>query len=367
MGPKIAPSRFGGRPARLCRHLGIEHPIVQAPMAGGWTTPELVAAVSNAGGLGVLAAGRLTIDALASGLRRIHELTDRPFGVNFLLAPPEPEPSPSEWAAIHRVLDPLRTELGLARSPEAPPPGPPVLEEQLELVLGDGVPIVSFAMGSPAPWVDRIHQRDGIVMAAATTPDEAVELARAGVDVVVAQGAEAGGHRATFEVGDPADLPLIGTLVLVPAVCDAVAVPVVASGGIMDGRGVAAALALGACGVQMGTRFLMSRESGAFPGYGRSLQEGGVESTRVTWSLTGRPARALANRVLELLEGTGGGHLSWPHQARAALDLYMAGIQRDEPELAPMLAGQGVGLARDLPSAGELVVRLVREMEEALG
>src|SRR5262249_54884371 len=154
------------------------------------------------------------------------------------------------------------------------------------------IPIVSFAMGDPAPFIDRLKRNDAFVVAMATTVEEARRLEAAGVDAIVAQGSEAGGHRSTL--GPPGDqLHPIGTLALVPQVADAVEVPVIAAGGIMDGRGVLAALALGAQAAQLGTRFLRARESGAFPAYRRRLREAMETDTVVTRALTGRPARAL--------------------------------------------------------------------------
>ena len=341
------------------RLLGIRHPIVQAPMAGGWTTPELVAAVTNAGGLGSLAAARVSVEQLDAALTRVRALTDGPVAVNFLLAPPGPPPADAR--AMQAVLDGLRGALDLPPRalPETLPPS--VIEAQLERVLAAGVRIVSFAMGDPGPLVERVHAAGAIAVAAATTVAEAELLARRGIDLIVAQGSEAGGHRATFAVDADGGVPLIGTMALVPAVVDAVACPVLASGGIMDARGLVAALALGAGGVQMGTRFLLASESGVYPSYRRALLAADETDTEVTSALTGRPARAIRNRVLAVMREAGLPSLGWPYQGVAAADLYAAAVARDEAGLAPLLAGQGLRLGRETRPAGEIVEELVRD------
>lgn len=348
----------------LLRLLGVRHPIVQAPMAGGWTTPELVAAVSNAGALGALAAARLTTPQLEEALARVRALTTRPFAVNFLLAAPAPPPRDTQ--AMDAVLDRLRAAHGLpprAARPAAPPAS--AIDEQLGLVLAAGVPVVSFAMGDPGDRVARVQAAGAVAVGTATTVDEAERLAARGVDAIVAQGAEAGGHRGTFDVGAAGEVPLVGTLVLVPAVVDAVRVPVLASGGIMDGRGLVAALALGAGGAQLGTRFLLARESGAYPAYRRALLAARETDTAVTRAISGRPARALRNALVDAIAAAerdeGVAPLPYPHQGLASGDLYEAARARDDAALAPLLAGQGLRLARAEQSADAIVAELVEE------
>jgi nitronate monooxygenase len=345
---------------KLCDQLGIDIPIVQAPMAGGWTTPALAAAVSEAGGLGMLAGARLTADELRAQIVETHRRTRRPFGVNFLLAPPTlPD---GDDPASPRVLDEIRRRLGLP-APLAPAPPPISVADGLDMALEARVPIVSFAMGSPAAWIERLHAAGATIMAAVTTVVEAREVAAAGVDVLVAQGAEAGGHRSTFETGGSDPLPLVGTMALVPAVADAVSVPVVAAGGIMDGRGIVAALALGAAGVQLGTRFLLAHESGAPPSYRRQLLRADETATVVTDVFSGRPARGLRNAFVRMFEQRGARPLGWPRQGAAALDIYRASLE-DDGEWATLFAGQGLPLARREQPAGEIVRELVAEARE---
>jgi nitronate monooxygenase len=197
-------------------------------------------------------------------------------------------------------------------------------------------------------------------MASVTTVAEAEAAEAAGADIVVAQGAEAGGHRSTFEPLPLASLPLVGTMALLPAVVDAVAVPVVAAGGIMDGRGIVAALALGAQGVQLGTRFLLAQESGTTPAYRQHLLRAVETDTVVTDVFTGKAARGLRNAFVRTFEETGVRPLAWPRMAFAAMDIYRASYIADG-DWAPLLAGQGVRLARREQPAGEIVRELIEE------
>jgi nitronate monooxygenase len=342
----------------LCDLLGIRYPIVQAPMAGP-TTPELVAAVSGAGGLGMLAATRMAPDQLREAIRSVRAATDRPFGANVLLAPPES--GNTEPASVQDVLDRLRAERG---SPPGSrelvlPPSP--LPELLEIVFEEQVPVVGFALGDPGQLVARAHAAQAVVMAMVTTVDEAVRLAGEGVDVIVAQGAEAGGHRSTLDLGPADDPPLVGTMALVPQVVDAVAAPVIATGGIADGRGVAAALALGAMGAQLGTRFLVSRESGAFPAWKEALLASKETDTVVTRAYSGRPARGVRNRLVDALLADNAELLAWPLQSLAAEDLYRLAIEHDDPAVYPLLGGQGLRMLKRDQGAAEIVEELVAE------
>ena len=339
----------------LADRLGIEHAIVQAPMAGGWTTPALVAAVSEAGGLGTLAASRVTADQLRRQIAETRVRTRRPFGVNFQLAAAMPEADDDPRA--RELLAEIRARLGLPAS--APAAGTFVsVEEGIEIALEARVPVISVAMGSPSGWRTRIHAAGALLVAAATTVADAREVEHAGADVIVAQGAEAGGHRSLLTAGVPRPVPLVGTLALVPAMVDAVRVPVLAAGGIMDGRGIVAALALGAGGVQLGTRFLLATESGARPSYRRRLLAAIDTETTVTAAYTGRPARGLRNAFIDAFERLGVGPLGWPRMGAEALDIFRAS-QAADGEWTPLLAGQGAGLVRREQPAAEIVLELV--------
>ncbi len=343
----------------LCDLLGIRYPIVQAPMAGGWTTPELVSEVCNAGGLGVLAGARVSPDQLREDIRAVKARTDHPFGVNFLLAGPEEGNQDVDTA--QRFLNGFREELGLppGATELTPPPSP--LAEQLELVFEERVPVLSTALGDPMSLVEEAHAAGCRVMAMVTTVEEAILASEGGADVVVAQGAEAGGHRSTFELGPEGEVPLIGTLALVPQVVDAVGVPVVAAGGIVDGRGIVAALALGASGAQLGTRFLLARESGAFPAYQERLLASTETDTVVTRAFSGRPARSVRNRFFEEHLKEGAEPLAWPLQNAAAGDVYGEAKNRGEADLVPLFAGQGLRTLNMVEGAAEIVRGLVEE------
>ena len=338
----------------LVRRLGLSVPIVQAPMAGGWTTPALVAAVAEAGGLGMLAGARLTAEQIRDQIAEVRRRTSRPFGINFLIPT-----VPAEDAAgtlEHPVLAEIRAKLGLpVVDDEAPLPA--TIEDALDITVRARVPVVSFAMGSPAAHIGPLHDAGALVISTATTVAEAEDAAASGADAIVAQGAEAGGHRSTYAGTRPGEMPLVGTMALVPQVVDAVGVPVVAAGGIMDGRGVLAALALGASAAQLGTRFLLATEAAVPPSYRRRLLEAVETDTVVTDVFSGRPARGLRNGFVEAFERAGATPLPWPRQARAALDLYRASLAADG-EWAPLLAGQGLRLARREQPAAEIMAEL---------
>jgi nitronate monooxygenase len=313
----------------LTRQLGLRLPIIQAPMAGGLSTPRLAAAAAQAGALGCLAGAMLQPDELRAAIAQVRTLTGASFAVN--LFAPLPAPSTdrvAEWSALTGVAEPTFKT-------------PPRFADQLAVVVEERVPVFSFTFGIPP--LDGV---DAVTIGTATTVAEAVELERAGVDAVVAQGYEAGGHRGTFR--ESVDRSLVGTLALVPQVVDAVSVPVIASGGIMDGRGIAAALALGAQAVQLGTAFLRCAEAGT----GAAHREALTGETTVTRVLTGRYARAVRTALVDRLEASGLRPPDYP------LPRYLT----PEP---PMLAGQGGPLARSMPAA-ELIARLADETGEAL-
>lgn len=343
----------------VCDLFGIRYPIIQAPMAGGWTTPELVAAVCNAGGLGVLAGARVSPQRLREDIRAVKELTDKPFGVNFLLAPPG-EGNP-DVESVRRFLDRFRERLNLPPGETVPALPPSLLPQQLEVVFEERVAVLSVALGDPGDLVQRAHSEGMLFKATATTVEEAVVLAERGADLVVAQGAEAGGHRSDFKVGPGGEVPLVGTIALVPQVVDAVDVPVVAAGGIADGRGLVAALALGAVGAQIGTRFLTARESGAHPAYRKQLLDADETDTVVTHVFTGRPARGLRNRLAEEYLRDGPEPLGWPLHGVAAGDIHAASRAAEHDEYSPLFAGQGLRMLKEGQGAAEIVAELVDE------
>lgn len=349
-------------PRTLADRLGIAYPLLQAPMAGGPSTPELAAAVSGAGGLGALAGGYLAPEAVREAIRATRALTDRPFCVNLFAPEPSPTtPSADDVARAQAPLAPFRAEVGLpeAAAPAAAHP----FREQLRVVLEERVPVFSFTFGALAPEdVAALARAGAVVLGTATSAREARALEAAGVHGVVAQGAEAGGHRGTF-LG-PAERALAGTLALVPQVVDAVRVPVVAAGGMMDGRGIAAALALGASAVSLGTAFLACPESGASRPYKDAiLARRDEDETTLTRAFSGRWARGLRNRFTEAMASAP--VLPYPLQNSMTADLRREAAKAGKTDLLSLWAGQAVALARARPAA-ELVRELVRETEDAV-
>jgi nitronate monooxygenase len=345
----------------LTEMLGIELPIIQAPMGGGPTTPELVAAVSNAGGLGSIAGGYLTATQLSAEIRAVREMTDRPFAVN-VFAPQANQTTPEQIEQAQQLLEPYRVELGLA------PRGKPVdttadpFDAHLEVLLDAPPRLVSFTFGMlSTDALNSLHDAGSVLAGTATSVDEAVVLAEDGVDIICVQGAEAGAHRGSF-LTDP-ERAMVGTLALTPVVVDAVTAPVVAAGGIMDGRGVAAVLALGAAGAQLGTAFLRCPEAGTTPVHRRALAEADEVSTIVTAGLTGRPARGIRNRLLSELHGKD--VPAYPVMNFLTAELRKAAAKQGRTDLTSMWAGQGVALGREQP-ASELVRGIAQEAEQLI-
>lgn len=348
----------------LAKRLGVELPILQAPMAGGGDTPALVAAVCEAGGFGSIGAAYLTPPQIATAARSVRERTNRPFGINLFapLEPPTPPADPS--AAIDRV-SPFFTELGLGR-PAAPTPVGSSFDAQLEAALESGASVFSFTLGLlPEAAIEAAKARGMFVMGTATTVEEALRLEAAGVDAIVAQGAEAGGHRATF-AGD-FTAGLVGVMSLVPQIVDATALPVVASGGIMDGRGLAAALLLGAQAVQFGTAFLTTEEAGVPRAYKDALLGAAASDTRITRAFSGRPARGIANRFLREIEAAPepGAILPFPYQNALTRPLRAAAAEQGRADCLSLWAGQGVTMARRT-AAAELVRSIAEGAKRAL-
>jgi nitronate monooxygenase len=337
--------------------LGIRHPVLQAPMAGA-ATPELAAAVSAAGGLGALGSAVLSADELRGQTAEVRSATEAPFNLNFFCHAPAESTEELAERARERVA-PLYAERGLGEPPQ-PGDDPTRFDgARLEAVLEIRPAVVSFHFGLPDETAVSAIRDSGIrVIASATTVAEAVRLVELGVDAVIAQGAEAGGHRGSFLVsGD--DGP-IGTLALVPQVVDAVAVPVVAAGGIADGRGLAAVLALGADAAQIGTGFLTCPEAGIHPAHREAALGTPAEATTITRAFSGRPARAVHNRVSKALAGED----VLPFPLQHSITGPLADGAHPEQVLA-MWLGQAAPLAAERPAA-EVVEGLVTGAEQRL-
>lgn len=345
----------------LLQKLGIEHPVIQAPMAGGPATPELVAAVSNAGGLGSLGAGYLTPAEISEAIARTRVLTRKPFNVN-LFAGGYNAAARADPTRMLNLLAKIHEELGL------PPPDLPVLPpdpfpSQLEVVLEARPAVFSFTFGiPPASALERLAERGIVTIGTATTAEEARLLEEAGTGAIVAQGAEAGAHRGTF--AGLFEAAMVPTLRLVEEIVNTVAAPVIASGGLMDGRDIAAALARGAAAAQLGTAFLACPESGASETYKGAILAASADTTVVTRAFSGRPARGLANAFVTRLRGKEDTILPYPLQNALTRPMRSAAAKSRNAGFLSLWAGTGVARARALP-AGELVRRLVEEIRAA--
>jgi nitronate monooxygenase len=338
--------------------LGIELPIVQAPMAGS-ATPALAAAVSNAGGLGSLGCAVMSPEDLEARAAELRAASNRPFNLNFF-SHAEPKADPETDARTRARLAPFYDVYGLGPLPSASEAPFGVFDDaKLAALLEIRPAVVSFHFGLPAPEAVRALQNAGRrILCSATCVAEAEALDAAGVDAIIAQGWEAGGHRGTFEVSFE-DFG-IGTLALVPQVVDAVRVPVIAAGGIADGRGIAAAFALGAGGVQLGSAFLSCPEARVPEAQRAALRAARDQDTRLTRAYSGRPARARNNRYMAAMAERREALPDFPAMYAFSDPLHQAGAAAGDPEVQFLLYGQAAALNRELPAA-DLVRTLVEE------
>lgn len=372
---------------RLWQALPLRLPIIQGPMTGS-DTPALAAAVSAAGGLGMLGCGMRSPSAMAEAAAEVRRRTDRPFGLNlFVQDMPAPEPAKVEQALAR--LAPLYAEFGL--QPSVPSQWCEDFTNQFDALVEARPAVASFTFGIlNAAQVERLHGAGCTVIGTATTVAEAIAWAEVGADAVCASGMEAGGHRGTFlptsrpghraqAPGEPAGLSspsqadfaaaMVGTMALVPQCVDALrprGVSVIAAGGIMDGRAIAAAQALGADAVQMGTAFLACPESGIGQAYRDALARARGTDTRVTRVFSGRPARGIVNTMMERLAPDEAAIPAYPVQNALTGALRRAAAAQGRDDYLSLWAGQGVAATRALP-AGELVAVLEQEWRTALG
>jgi nitronate monooxygenase len=350
---------------RLLNLLGIRLPIIQAPMAGV-STVEMASAVSAAGGLGSVAVGSLGVEAARELIAATRGRTDRPFNVNVFCH----KPAVSDLAREADWLEHLRPHFN--RYGAIPPAGLREIyrsfvedDEMLDMLRVERPPVVSFHFGVPSAERVKSLKAVGItLLATATSLAEGLAAQNSGIDAVVAQGYEAGGHRGVFNPAAPDER--FGTMALTRLLVCGLRVPVIAAGGIMDGAGVAAALAIGAEAAQLGTAFVLCPESAADEGYRRALSERPARRTVVTSAISGRPARAVQNRFTELGEWLESGQVpNYPTAYDAGKALHAAAKATGENGYGAHWAGQGVGLAREMP-AGELVEVLWNECRETI-
>ena len=361
----------------ICELLGIQVPILLAGM-GGASTPELAAAVSDAGGLGVLGAAGCGPKQLRAWIRRTRELTDRPFGVDTLLPAsvrrareqaqagegPRPADRLGEFRAFaERFLEETGLEpvdpdsLREQRDPDEPIPlSAEFFEQQMEVVCEEKVPLYVSGLGNPGPWMDRLRANGTIVGAVVGKVKHAVQVKAAGVDFVVAQGHDGGGHNSP-----------IGTLALIPQVVDAVGdLPVLGAGGIADGRGIAAAMILGAQGAWVGSAFLASDEAAIHDFQKQAIVDAAEDGTTVSRAVTGKPARIIRSRWTDYWERERREPLPMPYQGMVASPVLAAANRAARGDVNPGFAGQGIGMIRAVRPAAEILRELAASAEEAL-
>ncbi|SFK32830.1 nitronate monooxygenase [Halobacillus dabanensis] len=345
--------------SRLLELLNISHPIIQAGMAGGVTTPALVAAVSNAGGLGTLGAGYMEPEVIRENLQEIKNSTRKPFGVNVFI-PEFPNATEEEISRVNQLLQPFRNELGI-KDVTKPQIDESLFEKQIMVIKEQQVPVCSFTFGIPDKDVVQDLKKEGIVLiGTATTVEEAILNEQYGMDAVVAQGSEAGGHRGTFL--NPYSESTIGTMSLIPQVTDQVNIPVIAAGGIMDGRGVRASMVLGAEGAQLGTAFVTCEESGAKPQHKAAILHTKETETVLTPSFSGKPARGIRNTFMEKMEGHESELLDYPLQNSLTKGIRKEAAIQDRPEFMSLWSGQSPRLSRT-GSATEIFQSIVSQAE----
>jgi nitronate monooxygenase len=350
----------------VTRLLGIPFPIIQGPFGRGASTALLAATVSNAGGLGSFGANDLAPEDITRAATEIRKLTDKPFGMNLWVSTHDAGGDRLEEETYERVVGLLRPyyeELGID-PPQRPTGKAPDFEKQVEALLEAKPAVFSFVFGIPAPEILRACREKGIITAgAASTVDEALAIEAAGVDVVVASGFEAGGHRPSFLKS--ADQSLVGTFALVPQIADRVRIPVIAAGGIADGRGIVAALTLGASAAQIGTAFLACDESGAHPLHRQLLFRDEAKPTGLSRAFTGRLARGIYNRLAAEMQTHESLFARYPAQSWILAPLRAAALAQGRTDLVALWAGQAAPLVRH-HKAGELFAALVRETGELL-
>ena len=346
---------------RVSTILGIEYPLIQGPL-GGLSTQRLTATVSNFGGLGSFGAHGLGPSAIKDVIAEIRELTAKPFAMNLWVSMEDEGARASGRGEFARSLKHLAGHIEAlgAPLPDYKPYVPVRFEDQVRVLLDAKIPIFSFIVGVPPKEIlDECRNQGILTIGTATTAAEAIVLDQAGVNVIVASGFEAGGHRGSFLL--PAEDSLTGTFSLTPQVVDAVKAPVVAAGGIGDARGIVAAFALGAEGVQIGTAFLASQDSGASALHRNALLSGKAQRTSLTRGFTGRLARGIHNRLIEEFNRPEVEILPYPLQRMLVRNLAIPAEKAGRAELLQLWAGQSASLVRE-SDAKTLLETLISEV-----
>ena len=365
---------------RICDIFEIEYPIALAGM-GGASTPALAAAVSNAGGLGILGAAACSPDMLRRWIRETRELTDKPFGVDTLLpasvrretfkqtggrSPAELIPEYQKFAAefmeaeklTKASMQEMAREVGIDPAEQSGPPtfSKEFFEAQMAVIVEERVPVYAAGLGNPGPWMEAFRKNGTKVMAVVGAVRHARQVAEAGIDVIVAQGHDGGGHNSP-----------IGTMALIPQVVDAVGdMPVLGAGGITDGRGVAAAMMLGAEGAWVGSAFLATEEAGILDYQKQAIVDSNEENTTVSRSITGKPARVIKSKWSQAWVDGPLEPLPMPFQPMIAMPVLAAASAAKRADIAPGFAGQGIGMIDAVRPAKDVLASLVEGAEKAL-
>ena len=346
---------------RITKILQIDLPIIQAPMAGV-STPSLVAAVSNAGGLGSLALGYQQPEAMRAAICATRLLTDKPFAANLFI--PEPHAaSPRQIKRMQTLLQAVCPRIIREFTPVSPP-FIPAFDAQLQIIIEEKVPVLSFTFGCLSDsWIRKLKQHRILLIGTATTAAEAILLEQKGIDIIVAQGMEAGGHRGSF-LKSTTD-SLLGNFALIPQIVDQVRVPVVAAGGIMDGRGILASLHLGAAGVQMGTAFLATPESAAHPLYKNAVLSLSEDNTTLTTAFSGKLARSIRNKFTETMANFQDQILDYPIQNTLTRQIRELAAKKNLTRYLSLFAGQNSCLCREI-TAKNLIRFLDKDVKRRL-
>lgn len=343
--------------------LNIVLPIVQAPMAGGITTPAMVAAVSNAGGLGSYAAGYNTPEEIRQAIHDIRQLTNKPFAVN-LFIPEEHPVTPAQLELARKAVSESCKELNFKISPVHPPYAPS-FSEQIQVVIDEKVSVFSFTFGLlDEKWKQALKANQTILIGTATNLAEARLLEEQGVDIIAAQGSEAGGHRGTF-VGKPKD-SLFNTAALTKTLIYHIKTPILAAGGIMDAEGVISMLGAGATGVQMGTAFIACSESGAHPAFKKFLLKSEFDETILTNVFSGKLARGIKNTFMTRMQVHEQDILHYPMQNALTTPMRRAAAQQNNIQFMSMWAGQHAYLSTGM-SAGEFIQAINKKINLLFG
>lgn len=339
---------------RVTKLLKIKYPIIQAPMAGGITTPELIASVSNAGGLGSLAAGYMSPESIRNAIVKIRSLTDKPFAVNLFI--------PEKHHASKQQIDSMVTILKKVCAKYTQeittikPPFSYSFAEQIQVILEEKIPIFSFTFGIPDDsWLKKLKINKVKLLGTATNLSEAILLERKGIDMIVAQGCEAGGHRGSFL--DKPENALIGNFALIPQIVDHVKIPVIAAGAIMDERAIVAALIFGASAVQMGTAFLTCPEAGTHTKYKKLLLSTTQDNTALTRAFSGKLARGIKNKFMAKMELYQNQILDYPIQNALTRQTREIAAQKGLTDYMSLFAGQAAYLSRGI--AADKLIRLL--------